>query len=167
MIVLNRRQLMASNLALSGLVLSWALTQTAAAEQSGLQDRKVTLLLDQSVLQGWPVTQRRRVTVTEDHSSDAQAIAAATPEGRAIPIIVLVVGVLSIPVIWQTISELWTREQYGGVIIDLRGGDPKITTSKAVPARMVFVVAGNGTVSKYESQDFSEEMLGKILPTLK
>jgi len=159
--VLERRRLL-----LCG-ALALASAHPASAQQDGAQDRKVTLLLDQSVLQGWPASQRRRVTVTEDHSPDAQAIAAATPEGRAIPIIVAVVGVLSLPVIWETISELWTREQYGGVIIDLRGSDPKITTSKAVPARMVFVVAANGTVSQYESQNFSEAMLGKILPMLK
>jgi hypothetical protein len=88
---------------------------------------------------------------------------ADAPPQKAIPIIFVVIGVLSIPVIWETIIEMVREVEYGGVIIDTRREPPEITNSKMVPADFVFVVRRDGTVDKMESQSFTRNILAKLL----
>jgi len=70
-----------------------------AAMPPGVEGRKVQIQLDEGALQRIPGDERADATVTQDESPAAKALIQATPEGRAVPIIYVVVGVLSISVI--------------------------------------------------------------------
>jgi hypothetical protein len=91
-----------------------------AAVPQGVEARPVRIQLDSGALQQIPGDERADLQVNQDSSPPAQALIRATPPGRAIPLIFVVVGILSIPVIWDTIREMLRRDYYGGVLIDAR-----------------------------------------------
>ena len=86
-----------------------------------------------------------------------------TPPGRAVPIIFIVVGVLSIPVIWDIVREMLRREYYGGVIIDARQTPALITHDKTLPAEIVLFIGPDGKSQRYEAQNISEDLLLKLV----
>src|SRR5690349_60020 len=79
--------------------------RSLAAPPPAIEARPVRIQLDDGSLPQIPGDERADLTVTQDTSRAAQALVEAAPPGRAIPIIFVVVGVLSIPVIWDTIRE--------------------------------------------------------------
>lgn len=133
-----------------------------AALPPGVEGRSVRIQLDGGALQAIPGDERSDVTIEEDKSSAAQALINETPQGRAVPIIFIVIGVLSIPVIWDTVNEMLRREYYGGVVIDGRQTPALITHDKSLPANFVLFIGSDGKSEKYEAKDFSEVMLEKL-----
>jgi hypothetical protein len=154
--------------AVPGLVATWLIfsARESIALPPGVEGRSVRIQLDQGALQSIPGDERADVTVAEDKSAKAQALIKETPHEKAIPLIYLVIGVLSIPVIWDTVQEMLRREYYGGVIIDARQTPAMITHDKSLPARFVLFINANGKSEKYEAKDFSENMLESIGPSL-
>jgi hypothetical protein len=134
-----------------------------AALPPGVEGRSVRIRLDDSAIHAIPGDERVDVKVEEDHSSTAQAMILETPKERAVPIILIVVGVLSIPVIWDTVHEMLRREYYGGVVIDARHTPALITHDKILPADTVLFISADGKSERYESRNISEELLGKLL----
>jgi hypothetical protein len=144
-----------------GLLLLRPVSGEAAVPQ-GVESRQVRIQLDGGALQQIPGDERADLKVTQDSSAAAQALIQAAPPGRAIPIIFVVVGILSIPVIWDTIREMLRRNYYGGVLIDARQTPAVITHDKTLPADIVLFIGPNGHSERYESRNVSEELLLKI-----
>jgi hypothetical protein len=134
-----------------------------AALPPGLEGRSVRIQLDDGALQVIPGDERADLKVEEDRSAIAQALIQETPRGRAVPIIFIVVGVLSISVIWDTVREMLRREYYGGVVIDARETPALITHDKTLPAEMVLFIGPDGKSERYEARNVSEDLLGKFL----
>jgi hypothetical protein len=117
-------------------------------------------------LQQIPGDERADLMSKEDTSPGAQALLKETPAGRAIPIIYIVAGILSIPVIWDTIREMLRREYYGGVVIDARQTPAVITHDKALPANIVLFIDPDGHIQRNDfrtlPEDVARDMLLKI-----
>jgi len=155
--VVQRRRVIAS--------LSFFLLQTRigkAALPQGVQARRVRIQLDDGALKRIPGDERTDLQVNQDSSPTAQALIRATPPGRAIPIIFVVVGILSIPVIWDTIREMLRRDYYGGVLIDARQTPALITSQQSLPANTILFIGPDGHSTRYESTDVPEDILLKI-----
>ena len=60
----------------------------------------VRIQLDQQALNAVPGDERVGLEVTEDTSPEAQALKARSLPGKAIPIIYLIAGLVSLPSIW-------------------------------------------------------------------
>jgi hypothetical protein len=132
----------------------------------GVEGRRVRIQLDDGALQAIPGDERADVTVTQDTSPAAQALIRATPPERFPPVIYVVVGVLSVPVIWDTIREMLRRDQYGGVLIDARRTPALITYDKTLPADLVLFIDPDGHSQRYESRNIPADLLLKISKAL-
>ena len=106
-----------------------------AAVPPGVEARRVRIQLDEGALNKIPGDERTSLQEQQDSSTTARSLIRNTPPGRAIPIIFVVVGVLSIPVIWNTIREMLRRDYYGGVLIDGRQTPALIISQKSLPAK--------------------------------
>lgn len=133
---------------------------TAAPQE--VESRHVRIQLDQGALRQIPGDERTDLKVTQDLSPGAEVLIKETPRGRAIPIIYVVVGILSIPVIWDTIREMLRRDYYGGVLIDARGTPALIIYDKKLPADTILFIGPDGHAERYESRSVPEELLLKI-----
>ena len=80
----------------------------------------VRIQLDQQALNAVPGDERGGLEVTEDTSPAAQDLKAHGLPGKALPIIYLIAGVLSLPSIRGAVQEMLRRHEYGGVVIDTR-----------------------------------------------
>jgi hypothetical protein len=127
-----------------------------------LEGRQVRIQLDDGALQQIPGDERDDLAVMQDSSPSAQALVKATPPGRAIPIIYVVVGILSIPVIWDTIREMLRRDHYGGVLIDARQSPALITHDLALSADTLLFIGPDGHSERYTSRNVPEDLLLKI-----
>jgi hypothetical protein len=132
------------------------------APPPGVESRSVRMQLDEGALQTIPGDERADVLVEEDKSTSAQALIKETPPGKAVPIIYIVVGVLSIPVIWDTVREMLRREYYGGVVIDARQTPALITHNKTLPATFILFIGPDGKSQRYEARNVPEDLLAKI-----
>jgi hypothetical protein len=133
-----------------------------AAVPQGVEARRVRIQLDDGALKQIPGDERTDLQVKQDASPAAQALIQATPSGRAIPIIFVVVGILSIPVIWDTIREMLRRDYYGGVLIDARQMPALIVSQKSLPANTILFIGPDGHSTRYEATDVPEDILLKI-----
>jgi hypothetical protein len=154
----SRRRIIASWIILA--LFRWTTGQ--AALPPGVEGRQVHMQIDKGALQKIPGDERTDVAVREDTSSEAQALIRATPPGRAIPVIYIVVGILSIPTIWDTIREMLRRDHYGGVLIDARQIPALITHDRSLPADIVLFIGPDGHSQQYESHNLSQELLLQI-----
>jgi hypothetical protein len=152
----------------AGWVAPWLLwsVQSRAALPPGVEGRPVRIQLDDGALQTIPGDERAEVTVEEDKSTAAKALIKKTPPGRAVPVIFIVDGVLSVPVIWDTIRKMLRRQYYGGVIIDGRQTPALITHDKALPAEMVLFIGSDGHSQRYEAKNIPEDILQACQGTL-
>jgi hypothetical protein len=142
-----------------GCILGWGLRSVMAQEAT-----QVRIQLDQQALNTVPGDERADLEVTEDTSPEAQALKARSPPGKAIPIIYMIVGLLSLPSIWASIQEMLRRREYGGVIIDTRTTPANIHHDLSVQADLVLVIRADGSTESVRStlatQDFLKGVLG-------
>lgn len=110
-----------------------------------------------------PVAARENLSIRGDDSEAGKALQEAVPSGRAIPIILIVTGLIVIPLLVQMIQELLRQNRYGGVILDLRQTPPMVTPDLAIPANMVFVIGVDGKVQKYNGIVVSADFLRAAL----
>jgi hypothetical protein len=123
--------------------------------------------LDDSAIKAIPPRLRQNLSVSEDKSPEAQELIASAPPQKAVPVILIVVGVLAIPIIWDAILEMIREVEYGGVIIDLSKQSPEITNSKKIPAGLILIIKADGTHERLQSQDLSRSILTSLLSTVK
>jgi hypothetical protein len=139
------------------------LLSTTFAPAQGQQSIEVRMRVDQSGLRTVPIPVRERLNVERDNSTDAAALIAAAPPERGAPIFFLIIGIASIPIIWQAGVEMIRQAHFGGLLIDARQSPPLITNSLTIPASMVFFIDPSGQVQRYRSQDFTENLLERLL----
>ncbi len=123
----------------------------------------VSIQLDSGTAGTIPADELSGVKKDVDNSPSAEAMKAFTPNGRAIPIIYIIVGILSIPVVWNTIREMLRRDHYGGVIIDLRNKNVVIRHDRSIAAEMILVIREDGSVQNFLVSTFSEDVLKKMV----
>jgi hypothetical protein len=123
----------------------------------------IKLRVDQEVFDAIPFGFRRGLVHQEDKSKQAQDLISSAPPERALPVILIVVGALSIPVVWNSIQEMIREYYYGGVVIDTRSTPPSIVNSKEIPANMIIVIDASGRPTKYDSMAFTQEILQNAL----
>ena len=141
-----------------GCILGWGLRSAMAVDAT-----QVRIQLDQQALNTVPGDERADLEVTEDTSPEAQALKARSPPGKAIPIIYMIVGLLSLPSIWASIQEMLRRREYGGVIIDTRTTPANIHHDLSVQADLVLVVRADGSTESVRSTLATQDFLKGVL----
>jgi hypothetical protein len=126
---------------------------------------RVRIQLDQQALNTVPGDERAGLDVTEDTSPAAEGLKARSPPGKAVPIIYLIVGALSIPSIWSAVQEMLRRHEYGGVVIDTRAIPANIHHDQVLPADVVMVIRADGSTETLRSSLATEDFLNNLLLT--
>jgi hypothetical protein len=126
----------------------------------------VRLRIDDSVLQTIPSSERVRLSITQDSSSDAVGQASAAPASRGLPLIFIAIGVLSAPLVWQSIVEMTRQTYYGGVIIDARHAPVSIINSRSIQSDLVIFIHPDGRSENFRSHEFSRATLARLLSGL-
>jgi hypothetical protein len=141
-----------------GCILGWGLRSGMAQEAT-----QVRIQLDQQALNTVPGDERADLEVTEDTSPEAEDLKKRSPPGKAIPIIYLIVGLLSLPSIWASIQEMLRRREYGGVIIDTRTTPANIHHDPSVQADLVLVIRADGSTESVRSTLATQDFLKGVL----
>jgi len=141
-----------------GCILGWGVRSAMAVDAT-----QVRIQLDQQALNTVPGDERADLEVTEDTSPEAQALKERSPPGKAIPIIYLIVGLLSLPSIWASIQEMLRRREYGGVIIDTRATPANIHHDPSVQADLVLVIHADGSTETVRSTLATQDFLKGVL----
>jgi hypothetical protein len=108
------------------------------------------------------ITLRAGLAIHDDNSPEAERLKSQVPSGKAIPVVLIIIGILSIPVLWNSIQEMLRERYWGGVLIDSRSTPPTIVNSDKVPAKFVFIIDANGKITKYDALDFDENALTNL-----
>jgi hypothetical protein len=138
-----------------------AFPQCAGAQ--GGDGVSVQIRVDDSVRGLVPPILLNTVRIEPDSSAFARDLADRSPPARAVPVIFIIVGTLTIPIVLQMIQELLRETYYGGVVIDARSSPPNITSDPRIPANMVFVTNADGKTNQFTSNQLSADLLRKIL----
>jgi hypothetical protein len=124
---------------------------------------KIRIQLDQQALNAVPGRERAGLEVREDTSPAAEDLKARSLPGKAVPIIYLVAGVLSIPSIWSAVQEMLRRHEFGGVVIDTRTTPVNIQHDQSLPAELVTVIQADGSIEKVQSALATQDFLQRVL----
>jgi hypothetical protein len=123
----------------------------------------VRLRADSTVVQSVPADARQRLRISPDRSPAAKELAAQVPPEKAVPIILIAVGVMSLPVLFSSIQEMIRQYYYGGVIFDARTTPISVINSKSMPSNMVLYIAPDGKSQRYSAQDFTPEKSANLV----
>jgi hypothetical protein len=124
---------------------------------------KVRMQLDQQALNALPGDERVGLEVTEDTSPAAQGLKAHSLPGKALPIIYLIAGVLSLPSIRGAVQEMLRRTEFGGVVIDTRTSPANIRNDLTAQADWVLVIRADGSTESVRSTLVTEDFLKRVL----
>jgi hypothetical protein len=125
---------------------------------------KVRIQLDQQALNAIPGDERVGLDVREDTSLAAQALKAHSRPGKALPIIYLIAGNLSLPSIRSAVQEMLRRREYGGVVIDTRASGPAdIRNDPAAQADTLLVIRADGSTASVRATLVTEDFLKGVL----
>ena len=124
---------------------------------------EVRMQLDQQALNAVPGDERVGLEVTEDKSPAAQDLRAHSSPGKALPIIYLIAGVLSLPSIRGAVQEMLRRHEYGGVVIDTRTRPANIRSDLTAQADSVLVIRADGSTESVRSTLVTEDFLKRVL----
>jgi hypothetical protein len=146
---------------------AFAISLSAAAfpfDTRGQQVHAVTIRIrvDDSVRQSIPLLLQQSLRIELDRSDEANELIRRSPAGRAVPIMFIIFGAMSIPVILQMMRESLRQIYYGGVMLDMRTQPPSVTSDPKIPANMVFVIDADGKMSRFTSDQLSPELLASI-----
>ena len=134
----------------------------ASGSTSAQESAQVQIQLDQQALNTLPGDERADLNVQEDTSPSAGALKARSQPGKAIPVIYLVIGVLSIPSIWSAVQEMLRRHEYGGVVIDTRTTPANIHHDQSLQADLVMVIRTDGSMETIRSALATDVYLKRI-----
>jgi hypothetical protein len=128
---------------------------------SGQQDDTVTVRIraDDSVRAVIPPIAQRDLTIEPDRSEEAKELARRSPDTRAVPIILIIVGAIAVTELLKMIKELLRQTYYGGIVIDMRPQPPSVTNDPKIPANMVFVIDAEGKTKQFTDDQFSLNVL--------
>lgn len=127
----------------------------------------VRIRTDETVRGLLPPIELQNLTTEQDHSEFAQQMAARAPPGRAVPVILIIVGALALTQIIQLVHELGRQYYYGGVVIDGRKSPPEISNDPKIPANMVFVFSADGSVRQFSGGAVPVDLLESVLKVRK
>lgn len=161
-LLMNRRSALS---AIWGVCIAgWGL-QSSMAQEQALQIR---IQLDQQAFNTVPGDELERLEVTEDTSPAAQGLKARSPPGKAIPVIYLIVGSLSLQSVCAVVQEMLRRSEYGGVTINALTSPPSIYHGQSVPAGLVRVNRADGSTETVRSTQVTEDFCkGALSPRVK
>jgi hypothetical protein len=131
----------------------------------GQQDDTVTVRIrvDESVRAVIPPISQGNLTIERDQSEEAKELARRSPETRAVPIILIIVGTIAVTELLQMIKELLRQTYYGGVVIDTRSQPTSVTSDPKIPANMVFVIDVDGKTRRFTNDQFSLDILRLVM----
>jgi hypothetical protein len=124
---------------------------------------KIRIQLDEQALNTVPGRERAGLEVREDISPAAEDLKARSLPGKAVPIIYLVAGLLSIPSIWSAVQEMLRRHEYGGVVIDTRTTPANIHHDQSLQADLVLVIKADGSTETVRSTLATQDFLKGVL----
>src|SRR5215469_16809659 len=144
---------------------AWGICIAASGLHSGMAQEaaEVRMQLDQQALNALPGDERVGLEVTEDTSPAAQDLKAHSAPGKALPIIYLIAGILSLPSIRGVVQEMLRRREYGGVVIDMRTSPASIRSDLTAKADSVVVIRGDGSTESVRSTLVTEDFLRRVL----
>jgi hypothetical protein len=151
--MLTRRKLHIVMVALGAMILS----RRAVSEQGDMVT--VRIRADESVRAIMPPIAQENLKIEPDQSEDAKELARRSPETRAAPIMLIIVGAIAVTELAQMIREMLRQVYYGGVVIDTRSQPPSVSSSPRIPADTVFVIEADGKTSRYTRDQFSLDVL--------
>jgi hypothetical protein len=123
----------------------------------------VLIRADEQVRGILPPVATRTLTIQPDLSPAAQDMASRAPAGRAVPVILIMVGAIGLVQIGQMINEMVRQVYYGGVVVDGRKTPPEITNDPKIPPSMVLVFQADGTVKQFSGGDVPANLLELVL----
>lgn len=126
----------------------------------------VRIRADESVRAVIPPIAQGNLTIERDQSDEAKELARRSPDTRAAPVILVIVGAIAVVELLQMVKELLRQVYYGGVLIDTRSKPPIITSDPKIPADMVFVITADGKTNQFTKDQFSLDVL-KLALSLK
>jgi len=139
-------------------IATWCLSSAVA-----LDSMQIRIQLDQEALNTIPGDERAGLEVKEDTSPSAEEIKTRSLPGKAVPIIYIIAGVLSIPSIWSAVQEMLRRHEYGGVVIDTRATPADIHHDQALQADVVVVIRADGSTETRRATLATEDFLQELL----
>ena len=144
---------------------AWGICIAASGLRSVMAQEaaEVRMQLDQQALNAVPGDERVGLEVTEDKSPAAQDLRAHSSPGKALPIIYLIAGVLSLPSIRGAVQEMLRRHEYGGVVIDTRTSPANIRNDLTAQADSVLVIRADGSTESIRSTLVTEDFLKHVL----
>lgn len=119
--------------------------------------------LEQQALITLPGRERAGLEVAVDTSPGAEYLKKKSLPGKAVPIIYVISGILSIPSIWSAVQEMLRRLEYGGVVIDTRTTPVNIQHDLSLEGDLVMVIRADGSTETIHSTFATVEFLQKIL----
>jgi len=140
-------------MALAAMILS----RRAVSEQGDTV--MVRVRADESVRAIIPPIAQENLKIEPDQSEDAKELARRSPETRAAPIMLIIVGAIAVTQLAQMIRKMLRQVYYGGVVIDTHSQPPNVTSSPRIPADTVFVIEADGKTSRYTHDQFSLDVL--------
>ena len=144
------------------LSLSAAAFPRSARSQQG-DTVTVRIRADESVRAVIPPIAQGNLTIERDQSEEAKELAQRSPETRAAPIILIIVGAIAVTQLLMMIKELLRQFYYGGVLIDTRLQPPSVTNAPTIPANKVFVINADGSTKEFTNDQFSLDILRQVL----
>jgi hypothetical protein len=141
----------------------WFAVPSTIARSQDDETVTVRIRVDETVSGLLQPIELKSLSVEPDHSEDANKLANQTPPGRAIPIILIIVGAIALVRLLEMIQELYRKTYYGGVLINTWTTPPTITNDLRIPANMVFVINRDGTTTQFMGEKFQ---LGELTAAL-
>jgi hypothetical protein len=126
---------------------------------------EIRIRVDDAVRQSIPPIVQRNLVIEPDPSDEAKELVRRSPPSRAVPIIFIVVGAMSIPLIVQMMREALRQVYYGGVLIDMRKQPVTVTSDPQIPANMIFMIDPEGKTTRFTSDQLSPELLISFMNT--
>jgi len=122
-LMLTRRRLHIVTVALGAMILS----RGALSEQGDMV--MVRVRADEGVRAIIPPIVQGNLKIEPDQSEDSKELARRSPETRAAPFMLIIVGAIAVTELAQMIREMLRQVYYGGVVIDTRLQPPNVTSS--------------------------------------
>jgi hypothetical protein len=102
------------------------LSRRAVSEQGDTV--MVRVRADESVRAIIPPIAQENLKIEPDQSEDARELARRSPETRAAPIMLIIVGAIAVTELAQMIREMLRQVYYGDVVIDERSQPPNVAS---------------------------------------
>jgi hypothetical protein len=123
----------------------------------------VRIRADETVRGLLPPVALRNLVVEPDRSPDASELAKHAPGERAAPIILVIVGALTLIQILEMIKEMVREYYYGGVLIDARKSPPNILNDLRIPANTLVLIQPDGTIGHFSVDSLPADLLETVL----